>query len=495
VIPASVALPVAVGVLVAYFLLRKVAARPRAVAPGPPTPELRDEPPAVVNLLVNRLVDAPQAASATLLDLAAKRIVEIHEVADGAEHTLVRLRRPDLPGDRPAYERRVADRVRHVAGARLTPVAELVKRYAEGGDLWRRRVARDAVLDARRRGLTRPSGRSGLALVTSGLATAGLLAPLVPAPDAQLFGVAVVGLAMLWFVLFPIGAGLLFTSIRERPTELDRLTPLGYQATAHWLGVAAWLRAHEPLRDLPPAAVAIWDRYLAYGVALDTMPHAVRVLDFETVGHRDVLRSEHTGQPREAHVSYRRDWLMHPLGPVPARASLLWAAVTLPVWLGAGIWLAGAVSSTGLRAVVVVLAAGQLGRTGYRLVRAILDLARPVQVTGTIIDIGLAGRLNTADYVEMMDLPTHYFVVVDDDDNPSDLLRPWIVNRDIARGHPLQPNSLTDVESVERELGRLGFGVGDRVRLVGQRRSRYVTSMERLQPAAYRVPWQPPSGS
>jgi hypothetical protein len=225
------------------------------------------------------------------------------------------------------------------------------------------------------------------------------------------------------------------------------------------------------------------------------MPHAVRVLDFETVGHRDVLRSEHTGEPREAHVSYRRNWLMHPLGPVAARASLLWAAVTLPVWLGAGIWLAGAVSSTGLRAVVVVLAAGQLGRTGYRLVRAILDLARPVQVTGTIIDIGLAGRLNTADYVEMMDLPTHYFVVVDDDDNPSDLLRPWIVNRDIARGHPLQPNSLDDVESVERELGRPGFGVGDRVRLVGQWRSRYVTSMERLQPAAYRVPWQPPSGS
>jgi hypothetical protein len=150
--------------------------------------------------------------------------------------------------------------------------------------------------------------------------------------------------------------------------------------------------------------------------------------------------------------------------------------------------------------VVVVLAAGQLGRTGYRLVRAILDLARPVQVTGTIIDIGLAGRLNTADYVEMMDLPTHYFVVVvvvddDDDDDPSDLLRPWIVNRNIARGgQPLQPNSLNDVESVERELGRPGFDVGDRVRLVGQRRSRYVTSMERQQPAAYRVPWQPRPG-
>jgi len=94
-----------------------------------------------------------------------------------------------------------------------------------------------------------------------------------------------------------------------------------------------------------------------------------------------------------------------------------------------------------------------------------------------------------------MDLPTHYFVVVVADGDPSDLLRPWIVNRDIARGHPLQPNSLNDVESVERELGRPGFDVGDRVLLVGQRRSRYVTSMERQQPAAYRVPWQLPPRS
>ena len=49
--------------------------------------------------------------------------------------------------------------------------------------------------------------------------------------------------------------------------DRDRLTPLGRKVTAHWLGVAEWLRRHEPLRDLPPAAVAVWDRYLAYGAA------------------------------------------------------------------------------------------------------------------------------------------------------------------------------------------------------------------------------------
>jgi len=86
------------------------------VRSGPPTIDLRDEPPAVVNLLVNQLVDAPQAASATLLDLAARRILEIHQVADEPSQTLVRLAMAPLPADAPAFERRVYERVERLAG-------------------------------------------------------------------------------------------------------------------------------------------------------------------------------------------------------------------------------------------------------------------------------------------------------------------------------------------------------------------------------------------
>jgi hypothetical protein len=70
----------------------------------------------VVCLLVNGLADAPQVASATLLDLAARRVVEIHEVGAGAENTLVRLGRGTLPESAPAYERRIVERVAATAG-------------------------------------------------------------------------------------------------------------------------------------------------------------------------------------------------------------------------------------------------------------------------------------------------------------------------------------------------------------------------------------------
>ena len=109
-LPALVAVPLAVAVVVAYMVLRTAAARSRRVRAAPPTPELRDEPPAVVNLLVNQLTDAPQVASATLLDLAARRVVEIHEVSDGAEHTLVRLRDARLSADSPEYEPPIVER-------------------------------------------------------------------------------------------------------------------------------------------------------------------------------------------------------------------------------------------------------------------------------------------------------------------------------------------------------------------------------------------------
>jgi hypothetical protein len=134
-------------------------------------------------------------------------------------------------------------------------------------------------------------------------------------------------------------------------------------------------------------------------------------------------------------------------------------------------------------------------------VRSLLDLVRPVRVTGTVLDIGVAGQQPSADAaeagLEIPDLVTHYLVVVDD--GSSDVLRPWIVNRDIARDgaarRPRRPDSdrpdLTDPAALaawHERLVRPGFQPGDRVRLVGQRWSRFVTSLERVpdsaQPAA-----------
>ena len=53
---------------------------------------------------------------------------------------------------------------------------------------------------------------------------------------------------------------------------------------ARWLGVRTFVEGTGSLDDLPPAAVAVWDRYLAYGVAMDLSEEAVAglLLHFRT---------------------------------------------------------------------------------------------------------------------------------------------------------------------------------------------------------------------
>ena len=92
------------------------ATRSREVDPGPSTLGLGGpEPPAVVNLLTGDWSLGHEAVPATLLDLAARRLVAIDQVG---ERTLVRVRRPPDGERQPAaelepYERMVLD---HAAG-------------------------------------------------------------------------------------------------------------------------------------------------------------------------------------------------------------------------------------------------------------------------------------------------------------------------------------------------------------------------------------------
>jgi hypothetical protein len=479
--------PVAVAVVVVYFGVRLSLLRERRVTAAPATPDLRDEPPAVVCLLVNGLVDAPQVAGATLLDLAARRVIEIHEVAPGAEHTIVRSGTAALPDSAPAYERRVAERVAATAGRTWTPVAELVRTYADGGFNWQRRLVRDALLDARRRGLvSKPDQGCAPGIAAAALALAVLLAPAFPrAGDVGADGRAAL-LGAVWFVGSLVGGLLLSAvSLGEKASAPDRYTAKGREVTAHWLGVAAWLRNHPAMRDLPPAAVAVWDRYLAYGAALDAVPHAVRVLDLETSGRRARLTSHHTGTERTVHVRYpARNRLLRPGGQASAGAGRVWAIVSLPLWAAVGVAAVTTIASPYPRGLVVVLAGVQVARAGYRLVRAQLDLARPVVVTGTVLAVSVAHQQPTGDHEgphgeDLPDLPTHFYVVVDD--GSTDVVRPWIVNRDLANGgHAAGPPPFGNPERVAAwldDLARPFFRIGDRVRLTGQPRSRYATAI------------------
>lgn len=165
---------------------------------------------------------------------------------------------------------------------------------------------------------------------------------------------------------------------------------------------------------------------------------AVRVLDFETVGHRDELWSRYTGQARRVRVKcWQRNRVLRPVGPAVAQARLIWAVISLPLWIGAGLAVLGKVTTPYLRYLLLAMAAVQAVRAAYRFVRSVVDPVLPAEVVGTLLDITVAGRRHNADHAEehgmdLRDLPTHYYVVVED--GSSDVLRPWIVDRDIASG-------------------------------------------------------------
>src|SRR6266545_1904840 len=135
----------------AVVLGAALVTRTRDLEPGPPTMELGSEPPALVNLLVTR---CELDADAALLDLAARRILELHQPGDDPGGLLVKVRVAEPAGLLP-YERRVLDRVREIAGDRLTPLSEITERYADGGPSWFQQLRTEVVMDARRRGLTR----------------------------------------------------------------------------------------------------------------------------------------------------------------------------------------------------------------------------------------------------------------------------------------------------------------------------------------------------
>ena len=135
------------------FAIRFATSFPAPPRPGPETSELgRDpEPPAIVNLLVNRCNVTSAAAAATLIDLAARGHLELSEV--GPERFVVRLRSaPDEPLTE--YEQQVVDLVRQRAPGGSAPLEaiELDESQATG---WRERFAKRVMADARARGLLR----------------------------------------------------------------------------------------------------------------------------------------------------------------------------------------------------------------------------------------------------------------------------------------------------------------------------------------------------
>jgi hypothetical protein len=316
----------AAGIAAAYH--------PRRPEPGPTTTELRDEPPAVVNLLTHGWDVTSEAVPATLLDLAARSLVEIVQVSPDNEVVQLRPRAETAKLVTP-YEKQVLDHLRKVAVNGVVPARALTTGPQAASQTWWRRFDKAVVGDARRRGLSR--SRYPTAVLTAlGLFLPLFLVLIVLFLKSDGVGDETAG-DPAWWAVGASFVGLLacFTSITRFNREAQRDTATGRQAAAHWLGVRD-AYASSDYDELPPGAVILYDRHLAYAAAMSAARVAVARLPLGAEDDRHAW-STFGGNWHQVEVHYprrRAGWGMSPQRAIVT--GLLWMLVLwVPIYVTA----------------------------------------------------------------------------------------------------------------------------------------------------------------
>lgn len=326
------ALYVAAVLLGAAALLLAVTAtltRPRRPRPGIATMELGPEPPALVDLVTDNFEVTSEAVPATLLDLAARRWIELE--AYGADQTLCRLSSSGK-GDLTPYEQRVVTHLRSIAADGVVPAEALTTGPEAASTSWWRSFRREVIADAQHQGLCRRRWPPWVAGVVSlaVLAAGGLFWASGITDDAEGHELLAAGVVVALVVVGYV-AGRIATS------DAQRDTPAGLEAASRWLGVRRYLVDHGDFADQPAAAVALWDRYLAHAAAMDLAGLAVQQLPLGAEDDRHAW-SAVTGEWRPVTVDYPRfkpGWGRHPAAAIvlgllgaAVSASVLWTAFT-----------------------------------------------------------------------------------------------------------------------------------------------------------------------
>jgi hypothetical protein len=112
-----------------------VLRRPAEPPVGPRTLDLGPEPPVVANLLVHDFRVTGAAAPATLLDLAARNVVELEQRGPGVFY--VRLR-SENEAKMTSYERRVLELLARRASDGVEPAEALTTGSADESSRWQR---------------------------------------------------------------------------------------------------------------------------------------------------------------------------------------------------------------------------------------------------------------------------------------------------------------------------------------------------------------------
>ncbi|MFG1957587.1 DUF2207 family protein [Nonomuraea sp. NPDC049028] len=363
---------VATALWALLLLALAIATRTPDVTPGPPGGAPTDESPAVVDLITGgwRLCD--EAASATLLDLAARGAVQIEEV--GPELSLVRLRKAE--GLNP-YEQLVYEHVRSLARDDVVASGALAEGSRNLGRWWKS-FRKKVIADARRRGLSRArwSRAHATLLFAAALVPAALVAVAVTLADASADSDRDGG----------IGAGVLaYAALVYLAGRLngERGTDLGVQAAGHWLAVRESL-SNSRFADKPAASVTIWGRPLAYAAALGLAPRAVRSLPVSVPADDRRAWSDYGGMWHAVDVRYpsRLIWGRPPLHAIGRGLAAgffagFWTWIVLIALSAFELW-PQALAQPGGFAVGLAIAAVPAGR-------ALLDLTGQTWIEGQIV--------------------------------------------------------------------------------------------------------------
>ena len=189
------------------------------------------EPPAVVDLLCHGWKLGREALPATLVDLAARKMISFKTAQPGHDEVLVSgSESPDLT----SYESQVLAHVRGLAHNGVVPCEALTTGPDNESDRWFRDFERAVIQDARARGLSRPRWSTSVtfivgaaALVPAGLASGALsVLSAQQKTDSSPVG-AFLGLSLIvWLVLMAC-----FRRLRG-----ERDTTAGLDAAGRWMG-------------------------------------------------------------------------------------------------------------------------------------------------------------------------------------------------------------------------------------------------------------------
>jgi hypothetical protein len=400
---------VAVGIAAWFVLLSVlwVIRSPKQPRPGPESTELGSEPPAVVNLLTHNFRLGRDAVPATLLDLAARGVVEIEDRGLGNYFCRLDATAPA----RSAYEEKLIGHLRSVAVDGVVPAEALTTGPQDASKLWWESFRKKVVEESKASGLSRNLwnltttiilGLAGAAVVLLFYIAIGFN-DLDDVQDSGLLTLDTIAMAVGFFVLIT-------TAASQRQTD----TAEGRQAAVRWLGVKRSMEGSPSFGAMPPTGVIVWERHLAYAAAMSVATRVTGALPMGAESDTEAWTGS-SGQWRRVEVRYPRfrpGWGRHPvlavlLGALGSVAGFKLVAFALNLDMGS--------EGSPLAALPVVL--GALGalillRSLPQILLGLMDVFARKEVSGRVLRCRV--RSSLVPYPANEQSYSRYFVALDD---------------------------------------------------------------------------------